>query len=204
MLELKALAASLLPAAVALDQQVLGGLWPLEGYRQELERSSSALVGLTPVPQHRAMDATIDSTLRPCSSTTALPVLLGMGCLWSILDEAHITLLVVHPDYQRQGLGRTLLVALLQVAQKRGLARATLEVRTSNQAARSLYQQLGFEVAGHRRGYYTDTGEDALILWRGGLQTPAFAETLNHWQHHNQTRLQQAGWPPVKGAWSDG
>ena len=108
-----------------------------------------------------------------CSGKTAptLPnSVIGLGCYWSILEEAHITILAVHPDYQRQGLGQLLLYALLRDAKRHQLEWATLEVKPSNQAALSLYQKLGFTEAGRRRRYYKDTGEDALILWRGGLQ----------------------------------
>jgi ribosomal-protein-alanine N-acetyltransferase len=55
-------------------------------------------------------------------------------------------------------------------------------VRASNQIALSLYQKFGFQEAGRRRRYYQDNGEDALILWRGGLQSPEFEQELNQWK----------------------
>lgn len=88
---------------------------------------------------------------------------------WVVLDEAHITNVAVHPDYQGRGYGRAILLALLARARGRGADRATLEVRTSNHKAQSLYSQYGFVVRGWRRGYYTDTGEDALIMWKDDL-----------------------------------
>jgi ribosomal-protein-alanine N-acetyltransferase len=90
----------------------------------------------------------------------------GLGCLWAIVDEAHITLLLVHPDHRRRGLGGQILGALLQAAQGRSLSWATLEVGTKNQGAIALYEAWGFERVGIRKGYYQKTGEDALILWR--------------------------------------
>ncbi len=123
-----------------------------------------------------------------------LPLLLGFGCFWGILDEAHITILGVHPDYQGQGLGQALLLSLLQVARQQGLEWATLEVRVSNVAARSLYSKFGFQEAGRRPHYYPDTGEDALLLWRGGLQHPEFANLLWEWQQAAAERLQRSGW----------
>jgi [ribosomal protein S18]-alanine N-acetyltransferase len=106
-----------------------------------------------------------------------------------ILDEAHITILAVHPAAQRQGWGQVLLWALLSCAYGRGLARATLEVRASNLGALSLYQKFGFQTAGRRRRYYQDTGEDALILWLGGMQHPNFGQTLASWQQEILARL---------------
>jgi ribosomal-protein-alanine N-acetyltransferase len=87
-------------------------------------------------------------------------------------------MLGIHPDYQGQGLGKTLLYSLLKLAHQRQLEWATLEVRASNLVAISLYQKLGFKEAGRRPGYYQDPEEDALILWRSGLQQPEFEEDL--------------------------
>jgi ribosomal-protein-alanine N-acetyltransferase len=69
-----------------------------------------------------------------------------------------------------------------------------LEVRASNQPALSLYKKFGFKLAGQRRRYYQDTGEDALILWRGDLQYSEFAQTLADWKRLLRDRLTQAGW----------
>lgn len=187
MFELKPLSPADLPAAVALDQLVLGGLWSLDGYRQELERTSGELLGLMP--------ANLDPDKASVTPRPTFPPIIGMGCLWGILDEAHITLLVVHPDYRRQGLGQTLLWSLLQVARQRNLARATLEVRASNQAALHLYERFGFRVVGQRRRYYQDNGEDALILWRKGLQTSEFRGFLEDWHPPTLTHPHRGEWP---------
>lgn len=88
---------------------------------------------------------------------------------WVILDEAHITNVAVHPDWQGHGFGRDILLGLLARAKARGAARATLEVRKSNYHAQKLYLKHGFNFQGLRRGYYTDTGEDALIMWKNDL-----------------------------------
>lgn len=174
LLEIKPLTQEQLCTVLELDQLCFGGLWTLEGYQRELESPNSELLGLfVPVGSHS---------------------LLGMGCLWAILEEAHITILAIHPQYRHQGLGQALLIALLIAANERGLERATLEVRTSNEAALSLYQKFGFKTAGRRRRYYRDTGEDALILWRGGLQKPEFTQTLVIWEQQLQVRLDLAGW----------
>ena len=174
LLELKRVSRDQLSAVLELDQLCFGGLWTLEGYQRELDSPNSDLLGLfVPVGPH---------------------FLVGIGCFWEILDEAHITILAVHPQYQRQGLGQALLYSLLTLATDCGLERATLEVGASNSAALSLYQKYGFKTAGRRRGYYKDTGEDALILWRGGLQHPEFAQTLANWERLLRYRLYVAGW----------
>lgn len=149
-----------LPQVVILDQLCFGGLWTKDGYQRELESPNSDLLGVWELEGEGEEK------------------LIGLGCLWAILDEAHITILGVHPAYRGQGLGRALLWSLLNSARQRGLAWATLEVRVSNQAALSLYTQFGFKEAGRRKGYYQDTGEDALILWRNGIQLDEFQGNL--------------------------
>lgn len=139
---------SLLPQVLELDRICFDGLWTEEGYQREIDSPNSELIAIT-----------IDNHL------------IGYGCFWAIVDEAHITIIGIHPDYQRQGLGKLILLALLDRACQREMKHATLEVRISNRSAISLYEKFQFKVAGQRKKYYADTGEDALILWRGGLQT---------------------------------
>lgn len=93
----------------------------------------------------------------------------GYAGFWLIFDEAHITNLAVHPDYRKRKIGERLIRFLLKLAVSKGAKEATLEVRPSNLAAQSLYKKFGFEVRGIRRGYYSDTGEDALIMGKKNL-----------------------------------
>lgn len=90
--------------------------------------------------------------------------IVGYVCVWEIADEIHVTNLAVHPTHRRQGLARTLLGGLLADAQARDIRLVVLEVRPSNREAIALYESFGFRVTGRRRGYYYDTGEDALIM----------------------------------------
>jgi ribosomal-protein-alanine N-acetyltransferase len=90
---------------------------------------------------------------------------------WMVLDEVHINNLAVRHDHRGQGLGTALLEHVLQAAAGRGAGRATLEVRRSNAPARRLYERLGFEIAATRPNYYVSPAEDALILWRGVVNT---------------------------------
>ena len=87
-----------------------------------------------------------------------------MGCSWLVLDELHVTLVAVHPQRRRQGLGRWVLGEMLEEGRRRGAARGTLEVGAENMAATALYAAAGFTTSGRRRGYYRN-GEDALIQW---------------------------------------
>ena len=90
--------------------------------------------------------------------------LVGYLCLWEIGYEIHITNLAVHPDRRRQGLARSLIQSVLEDGRGRGVTLAFLEVRPTNSEALGLYESLGFSVIGRRKGYYFDTGEDALVM----------------------------------------
>jgi ribosomal-protein-alanine N-acetyltransferase len=161
---------------VELDRLCLQGLWTLDGYQRELDSPNSTLLVVSFVGQE-----TKES-------------IVGMGCFWAILEEAHITILAVHPDFQRQGLGQLILSALLRDAKERNLERATLEVRDSNEVALSLYEKFGFKIAGRRKRYYQKTGEDALILWRNDLAKSEFEDALNFWEKQVCHRLSQHSW----------
>ncbi|HXG16543.1 MAG TPA: ribosomal protein S18-alanine N-acetyltransferase [Calidithermus sp.] len=89
---------------------------------------------------------------------------LGYICLWEVADEMHITNIAVHPEERRRGIGRAMLGQVLAEARQRALRLVVLEVRPSNVEARALYESFGFRVVGRRRGYYYDTGEDALVM----------------------------------------
>lgn len=84
--------------------------------------------------------------------------------IWLMVDEAHITTFGVHPDHRRRGIGRLLLLHLAEAAVELGSSRMTLEVRVSNVAAQALYRSFGFRVSGRRVAYYSDDGEDALVM----------------------------------------
>jgi [ribosomal protein S18]-alanine N-acetyltransferase len=91
-------------------------------------------------------------------------VLVGYCGFWLVLDEAHITTVVVSEPYRSRGIGRQLFAALITRAQEVGARMATLEVRVSNDHARALYESFGFRPVGTRRGYYPKTKEDATVM----------------------------------------
>lgn len=96
----------------------------------------------------------------------------GYAGMWLILDEAHITNIAIHPAERGRGLGDLVLTELERRAAAHGCRRTTLEVRPSNANARALYAKHGYVARGRRPGYYSDTHEDAIIMWKDSL-TPA-------------------------------
>lgn len=93
-------------------------------------------------------------------------VVAGYVGMWLIVDEAHITNIALASAYRGRGYGEQLMTELAALAQYMGMRAMTLEVRVSNQVAINLYTKLGFENAGIRKGYYSDNGEDAMVMWR--------------------------------------
>ena len=145
-----------LPAVHRIEEASFTSPWPDEAYRSELQanRLASYLVA-------RAGDETI-----------------GYGGIWLMVDEAHITTFAVDPRWRRQRVGEALLLALLDLAIARHAREATLEVRLSNLPARHLYEKFGFRPVGVRPRYYSDNGEDALIMTTEPLTGPAMVARL--------------------------
>jgi ribosomal-protein-alanine N-acetyltransferase len=102
----------------------------------------------------------------------------AFGGIWLMVDEAHITTFGVHPDHRRRGIGRLLLLRLAEAALELGSARMTLEVRVSNEAAQALYRSFCFRVSGRRIAYYSDDGEDALVMTTPELRGSAMQVLL--------------------------
>ncbi len=90
--------------------------------------------------------------------------ILGFAGLWIMPDEGHVTAIGVRNDYRHAGIGERLLISLIDLAAELNLEIMTLEVRASNKTAQTLYHKYGFRVVGRRRHYYSDDGEDALIM----------------------------------------
>lgn len=90
----------------------------------------------------------------------------GFAGLWIIVDEGHVTNVAVHPDFRRKGIGTLLMDKLMFISKNENLIGLTLEVRKSNLSAQNLYKQFGFVEEGVRKNYYSDNGEDAIIMWK--------------------------------------
>jgi len=146
-----------LPAVHAIEHASFSTPWPDDAYRSELRTNRLASYVVA-----RVDDGTV----------------VGFAGVWLMVDEAHVTTFAVDPAWRRQGIGEHLLVALLDLSIARGAREATLEVRLSNVAARRLYEKYGFRPVGLRPRYYSDNGEDALIMTTEPLLEPAMRGRL--------------------------
>ena len=82
----------------------------------------------------------------------------------TVLGETDMMNIATHPDYRKQGIARALINALISALVEQGSHSLMLEVRASNEPAKSLYGSMGFESVGIRKNYYRNPREDALIL----------------------------------------
>ena len=90
--------------------------------------------------------------------------IVGYVLFWFLPEEVDIHNIAVHPDFRRQGIGRLLLEQVVDAARRQERLRVTLDVRFSNAPAQNLYRSFGFVIRGLRKGYYSDNGEDALVM----------------------------------------
>lgn len=103
----------------------------------------------------------------------------GYAGLMMSLTDGHVTTIAVDPAWQRSGIGTRLLLAIAREGVARGASALTLEVRLSNKGAQELYRQFGFKPVGVRKGYYADTGEDAIVMWAYGVDQLEYPRLLD-------------------------
>jgi len=132
------------PQVTEIDREAFPTLWPPANYQRELKNGLAHYIV--------ACDA------------EAGQYIIGFAGLWMLVDEAHITNIAVREKHRRQGIGETLLIAIVELAIELGANLITLEVRASNSEAQKLYAKYGFVRVGLRRGYYTDNREDAVLM----------------------------------------
>ncbi|MFN8622263.1 MAG: ribosomal protein S18-alanine N-acetyltransferase [Chloroflexota bacterium] len=140
-----------IPAVHDIERASFPVPWPANAFRQELETNKLARYLVV-----RAGERTV-----------------AYGGIWLMVDEAHVTTFAVLPSWRRRGVGARLMLALMELAADVGARELTLEVRLSNIAARTLYQRFGFRPVGVRPRYYSDNGEDALIMTTDPIDSPA-------------------------------
>lgn len=92
----------------------------------------------------------------------------GFVGVWIIAGEGDITNIAITPKYRKHGIASNLLIKLFEVCKTFNCGDITLEVRASNIPAQNLYKKFNFKEEGMRKGYYSDNGEDAIIMWKRG------------------------------------
>lgn len=146
-----------IPVVQEIERFVFSTPWPRNAYYRELNSRHSAYY-IVLRRYHEAGDAET----------------LGYAGMWRMYDEAHVTTIGVRQDLHHSGYGRILFASLIQAGYEIGAKWVTLEVRASNENAMRMYEGFGFKVIGRRKGYYTDNGEDALVMWSDSIFSPRF------------------------------
>ena len=134
-----------LPRVIELDQLSFTLPWPESAFIFEIEKNPAARCWVAETPG----DA---------------PVIVGMIVVWLIMDEIHIATLAIDPTQRRLRVGQRLLAFALTNGIENGATKSLLEVRAGNVAARALYRKFGYEEVGVRKKYYSDNGEDAILM----------------------------------------
>ena len=121
--------------------------------------------------------------------------IVGFSGFWMMMGEAHIIAIGVRNGYRQLGIGESLLIATIELAQILNANLVTLEVRASNKVAQELYKKYGFQVTGRRLKYYSSDGEDAVIMSTDNITSPSFQASFqrskeDHAQRHREILAQ--------------
>lgn len=184
-------------AARTLDRQALSGVEVAPMRRHHLRRVLAIESRVYPRPWTASLFA---AELEQPESRRYFVALAGAGWApWRAVvgyagvllqvDDAHITTVAVDPGHHRRKVGTHLMLALMRAARDLGAQSATLEVRAANRGAQRLYTAFGFAPVGLRPGYYTDTNEDAVIMWAHDLPSDEIAARLDR----QEARLRAPG-----------
>ena len=138
-----------LPQVCEIEQKTFSMPWSLQLWSEEMAKSQM---------KHYLVARSKDTN-----------DVVGYAGFWLVADEANITNIAVKQECRRKKIGERLLDSLLKMAVEKGAHLATLDVRESNLAAKSLYQKFGFKHLAIRKKYYTDNGEDAWVFWKNPL-----------------------------------
>ncbi len=196
-----------IPYVQTIESQSFTTPWSASTYRREIRNAQSCRYIVArasaapppPAPRPAAGQARrpgIFSQLigaifpQPAAAPAETPIV-GYGGLWLTVDDAHITTIAVDPIQRGRGVGELLLNALIDHAYELGARQITLEVRVSNTSAQRLYLKYGFQPAGTRTRYYTDNGEDALIMWTDPIDAPEYKARLSELRRQLFARLQR-------------
>jgi [ribosomal protein S18]-alanine N-acetyltransferase len=205
-----------IPAVSAIEKLSFPQPWPQNAYRREITENRMAhYIVVRRLADASPADASAESAalrqppspdligrisrLLRASDTPRSPQLeqelksiVGYSGIWVMTDEAHITTIASHPDVRGQGVGELLLVALIHRAMEIGARWMTLEVRASNSVAQNLYRKYTFKEMGVRRRYYSDNGEDALVMWTDALDSSSFQAAFDQNERKLAERLGSA------------
>jgi ribosomal-protein-alanine N-acetyltransferase len=116
--------------------------------------------------------------------------IVGYAAMWLMVDEAHLTSIAVRGTHRRLGIGELLLISMMDLALQLKAQVMTLETRVSNLEAQALYEKYGFAKVGMRRHYYSDNGEDAVIMTTDRITSASYQARLRELRRRYAQRWQ--------------
>jgi ribosomal-protein-alanine N-acetyltransferase len=189
-----------IPAVASIERESFPSPWPISAYKREIEKNQLAyyvvakrspaagaarrerrfpIEGEEPTEEGLGLLARLGRKIRGPAGFSAeqvaeLETIVGYAGMWMMVDDAHVTTIAVDPAYRGEGIGELLIVDLLEHANLVGAMTVTLECRVSNGIAQALYRKYTFQNKGVRKRYYSDDGEDALIMTTEPLDSDIF------------------------------
>ncbi len=185
-----------IPQVMEIERESFPSMWPQTAYRRELQNRLARYYTavdpstiLEPAEETRpSFRSAFDRLLHREPEPPTRELVLGFAGMWLMVDEAHVVTLAVRESYRRHGIGEWLLITCVEQAQESMQEGVTLEVRRSNDGARLLYEKYGFEAVGIRRRYYSDNGEDAILMTVSGIQSQEYRLVLDGLKAEHQRR----------------
>lgn len=171
----------------AMEREAFPTLWPPTTYRRELKNRMAEysvcvrddeFVTIQPPPGKKGLLGLFGRRNKPQQSVER-QLLVGFVGVWYMAGEAHIVSVAVREAYKRKGLGELLVIGAIEMAMRRDCQVVTLEARVSNDPAIALYRKYGFNEVGLRRRYYSDNGEDAIIMTTDKLTSPEYEKLFD-------------------------
>lgn len=184
-----------------IDREAFPGEWVFRSqaaYRQDLDNPSIRYIVACrdkDAPESRLQEMPRPPWYKRILSHERRPNtrehIVGFSGFWMMVGEAHIIAIGVRNGYRQLGIGESLLIATIELAQILNANLVTLEVRASNKVAQELYKKYGFEVTGRRLKYYSSDGEDAVIMSTDSITSPSFQASFqrareDHAQRHRE------------------
>jgi ribosomal-protein-alanine N-acetyltransferase len=192
-----------IPQALEIDREAFPTQWPHPTYasfKQELRNRLACYIVVTKPTESEMIEQNPDTRkfwkkllrffdhdrLLNEKISTPQEYIIGIAGFWVMVDEAHITTLAVRDSYRRRGVGERLLIEIIEMTFQFNVNLITLDARVSNKQAQALYEKYGFQKVGLRKAYYTDNGEDALLMTTDSLTSDTFQ---SHFQQLKQSHM---------------
>ena len=171
------------PTVASIERDVFPMPWAASAFAYEVQANPNSyylVARYRQSPVALSFQGKLTSALHRLVGRRRSSEILGYAGFWFMANQAHISTLAVAPRYLHRGIGELLLVGLIDWACKVRATTITLEVRASNLVAQSLYHKYGFETTGVRKGYYSDNGEDALVMNTTIITSASFQSNFQH------------------------